>query len=318
MWRLSATLAPAAHAVQSSSRDDFGGEPPKQLPASRYIRAGGLRWHVQDLGCGPPLLLLHGTGAAVHSWRDLAPLLATHFRVVMPDLPGHGTTSAPAFSDFSLPAMAAAVRDLLDAMGVSPLAVAGHSAGAAILVRMSLSGYLTPRVIISINGALLPLSGFPRSMFAPLANLLARSPLVARLAAHRAANTQATARLIAGTGSRLDPAGVSCYRALLSRPEHVAAALAMMANWNLTELARDLPRLRPPLKLLVANGDRTISPGEAVRVRALLPSAQIISLGDFGHLAHEETPQPVCDLILRLARAAGALPTDLRCNGQTA
>src|SRR5206468_2126887 len=56
--------------------------------ASLAVEAGGLRWHVQRAGHGPVLLLLHGTGAATHTWRDLLPLLATDFTVVAPDLPG--------------------------------------------------------------------------------------------------------------------------------------------------------------------------------------------------------------------------------------
>ena len=62
--------------------------------ASRTVRAAGLNWHVQVMGSGPVLLLAHGTGAATHSWRGLAPLLAQHFTVVAPDLPGHGYTEA--------------------------------------------------------------------------------------------------------------------------------------------------------------------------------------------------------------------------------
>lgn len=62
---------------------------------SRFVEAAGLRWHVQQMGRGPVLLLLHGTGASTHSWRALMPLLAAEFTVVAPDLPGHGFTSAP-------------------------------------------------------------------------------------------------------------------------------------------------------------------------------------------------------------------------------
>ena len=62
--------------------------------ASRFVVASDLTWHVQELGApeAPVLLLLHGTGAATHSWAGLAPLLAPHFRVVALDLPGHGFT----------------------------------------------------------------------------------------------------------------------------------------------------------------------------------------------------------------------------------
>jgi magnesium chelatase accessory protein len=57
---------------------------------SRFVESGGLRWHVQRCGTGPVCLLIHGTGASTHSFRDLMPLLATHFDVIAIDLPGHG------------------------------------------------------------------------------------------------------------------------------------------------------------------------------------------------------------------------------------
>jgi magnesium chelatase accessory protein len=269
--------------------------------ASVFVRVGGLTWHVQDLGSGPPILLVHGTGSASHSWRDVAPLLARNYRVLVPDLPGHGFTTSPPFAGFSLPAMARALQLLLRELDVGPVIAVGHSAGAAVLARMTLSHYVTPKVIISINGALLPLSGLPRWIFSPLAKLLARTELVPRWMAGRAANPEAIRRLIEDTGSKLDAKGLQLYQQVVRRPEHVAAALAMMANWDLSPLVAGLPDLRTPLKLLVANNDRTISPTTAQRVRALVPTAEVIPLGDYGHLVHEEQPRRVAEEIDRLA-----------------
>lgn len=73
--------------------------------ASRFVVAGGVRWHVQIAGDGPPLLLLHGSGASTHSWRDLLPLLARTHTVIAPDLPGHAFTSTPPAHTLSLPGM---------------------------------------------------------------------------------------------------------------------------------------------------------------------------------------------------------------------
>jgi magnesium chelatase accessory protein len=58
-----------------------GGDWPNR-EASRFVTTRRLRWHVQVAGQGPVLLLVHGTGAANHSWRDLLPPLAEHFTVV--------------------------------------------------------------------------------------------------------------------------------------------------------------------------------------------------------------------------------------------
>ena len=75
---------------------------------SRFVTAGRLRWHVQVFGAeeAPMLLLLHGTGAATHSWRAVAPLLAADFRVVAIDLPGHGFTTGRPMGGLSMSAMA--------------------------------------------------------------------------------------------------------------------------------------------------------------------------------------------------------------------
>lgn len=274
---------------------------------SHFVVAGGLRWHVQRMGQGPVLLLVHGTGAATHSWRDLAPLLAQHFTLVAPDLPGHGFTQAPHTRGLSLPGMAGALKALLDGLQTSPDLALGHSAGAAILARMCLDGALTPRALISLNGALLPLGGLAGHWFSPAAKLLAANPLVPRLFAWQADSPRAVQRLVDSTGSRLDPRGVELYRRLISNPGHVAATLGMMANWDLEPLARELPGLPTPLILVVAEGDTTVRPAEGRRVSALVPGAETHHLTGLGHLAHEERPRLVADLILAVAARHGVI-----------
>jgi magnesium chelatase accessory protein len=282
--------------------------------ASRFVRAGGVRWHVQQLGAGPPLLLIHGTGSATHSWRDLAPLLAERFSVIAPDLPGHGFSSAGESGLFRLDGMAAALGELLAELDVTPRVALGHSAGAAILIRMALDGLIAPRALVSVNGALLPLSGFPRWLFAPLARWSAGSSWVTHLVARRGANPAAVERLIGDTGSRLDARGLELYRCLFQQPAHVRAALSMMAGWDLQSLAVDLPRLRAPLVLLVAKGDRTIPAAEADRIKSILPRTRVVLFEEGGHLLHEERPRAVAEEVFRLATQARLLAGDRQLN----
>jgi magnesium chelatase accessory protein len=276
--------------------------------ASRFVHAGGLRWHVQQMGQGPAALLLHGTGAATHSWRGLAPLLAERFTVVAPDLPGHGFTEAPGDAGLSLPGMARLLDALLTELDLRPAVGIGHSAGAAILLRMTLDDLIAPKLIVSLNGALLPFRGFAGQIFAPIAKLLFANWLVPRLFAWRAGDRATVERLLRDTGSTLEPEGVELYRRLAGSPGHVAAALGMMANWDLETLERDLPRLQTPLLLVVGDRDGTVPPSEADLVRARLPSATIETLPGLGHLAHEERPDLVANLVVQAARAAGGLP----------
>jgi magnesium chelatase accessory protein len=277
---------------------------------SRFVAAGGLRWHVQHAvhpdAQAPTVVLLHGTGASTHSWRGLIPLLQPQVSVLALDLPGHGFSSMPeghqVAARCSMGGMAQGVAAVLQALGVVPSVVVGHSAGAAIACRMALDGLLAPERLLSVNGALLPLDGWAGQLFSPLAKLLAKAPLVPELFSWRAAQADILQKLLDGTGSQLDAQGQALYRQLIGNPGHAAAALAMMAHWDLHALGHDLPRLRTPLALVVGAQDSIVPPQTAQRVAAALlhqAPPRVSVLDGLGHLAHEEQPQAIAALVLR-------------------
>lgn len=268
---------------------------------SRFVRANGLRFHVQIAGKGPVMLLLHGTGASTHSWSGILPLLARHFTVIAPDLPGHGFTDDPGMSGLSITGMARAIRALLNELKLEPVHTIGHSAGAAVLIRMALDRQIAPAGIISINGALQPFGGMAGQFFAPVARLLATLPIMTTMFAWRARDPRVIDDILRQTGSKLDAKGVAFYRRLAGNSEHIGAALGMMANWDLQTLERDLPRLATPLILVTGSRDEMVRPAVARAVKERLPTARVIELSGLGHLAHEENPALLAELICDIA-----------------
>jgi magnesium chelatase accessory protein len=262
---------------------------------SRIVPLGPHRWHVQQAGTGPDILLIHGAGGAAQSWRGLFPLLTAEARVTAMDLPGQGFTRSPA-RRAGLDETATDLAALTSHLGLTPRTVITHSAGTAIALQMSLNGALPGARIVGINPALAPFSGVAGMIFPVMAKALALMPFSATLFA-RTTTPASIDRLLAATGSDVGPKGRDLYLRLARDPDHVAGTLAMMAAWNLSPLLARLQRITAPTLFLAAERDGTVPPAVAHRAARDIPGARVIDVPGLGHLAHEEAPDRIAPLI---------------------
>ena len=269
---------------------------------SDFIDCKPHRWHVQQMGTGPLLLLIHGAGGGTQSWRHLLPLLAEHYRVVAVDLPGQGFTRSGAWQRLGLAPMAQDLNALCADQGWVPQAIIGHSAGAAIALQMTLHMSPAPPVI-GINAALGNFKGIAGLLFPVMAKALAMTPWVARLFTASTSRPQSVTRLIEGTGSKLPEEELRWYRALIGDERHVDGTLAMMAQWDLNPLLRALPHHKAHVLLVVGDRDKAVPPSTSVDVAAKMPQATSLSLPGLGHLAHEEDAPAVLKAITPFLRS---------------
>ncbi|NVO05627.1 MAG: alpha/beta fold hydrolase [Rhodoferax sp.] len=266
---------------------------------SRFVQLPGQTWHVQITGTGPPLLLLHGTGASTHSFRELLLPLAVRHTVVCPDLTGHAFTSMHRTQTSSLNHISANLQALLDHLQLWPQAIVGHSAGAAIGAQLILQQPQRPTpVLIGLNPAWFPLRGVAQWLFPPTATLLALNPLSARLFSRFGSDARVVRALLESTGSKLDARAQTYYQRLLQAPSHVRGVLSMMTAWRLEALERDLSRLKGPVFIHLGANDRTVAPEQAEQACALMPQAVKLVCSGLGHLAHEEAPRRTSAQIL--------------------
>ena len=292
--------------MSSTPRWEVDGHDWPNRAHSRFVESGRMRWHVQVWGpqdsSKPTVLLLHGTGAATHSWRDLAPLLAADFTVVALDLPGHGFTTGRPSGGLTMSAMAREIGRLLNVLDLKPQSIVGHSAGAAVAIRMVLDGVASPASIVGVSAALLPFPGLAAKLFPTLARMLFVNPFAPHLFAALARKPGETARFLArSTGSQIDAAGAAYYERLFATPGHCSGAITMMADWDLPALKRDLPRLKTPLLLIHGEADAAIPIAAAHDAAAMIGGARVTPLTGLGHLAHEEQPGDVAALIRQFA-----------------
>jgi magnesium chelatase accessory protein len=271
---------------------------------SQFIRAGAVKWHVQSAGpeTAPAILLVHETGAASHSFRDTLPLLAESYRVILPDLPGHGFTETRSDNTLSLPGMAKALGELCKTLKIAPSYGLGHSAGAAVLLQMALNQHASFTHIFGVNSALKPIAG--NAILSPLAKVFFANPLIPKIFSWRAATGDTIKSLLARTGSPLDPAGLKNYETLTRNPAHVAGALGMMASWDLNPLRGRLPSLDLPVSFVIAEDDPMVSPSDSRDAAKQMRAAEVIPIATGGHLLHEVNPAAIAQIVIERSPTA--------------
>jgi magnesium chelatase accessory protein len=166
--------------------------------------------------------------------------------------------------------------------------------------------------VIGINAALANFKGVAGWLFPAMAKVLALSPMTANVFAATASENTVRG-LIKGTGSRLDPVGLALYLRLIRDRTHVDATLTMMSQWQLEGLLNRLPGIDMPVDLIVGLADQAVPPATSHQAAARLPDARVIEMPGLGHLAHEEAPEAVAEVIARvLARlpATGGVSPD--------
>lgn len=280
-----------------------GALPPADWPnraASRIVAAKPHRWHVQIIGQGRDVLLLHGAGASSHSWAGLMACLGGSHRLIAPDLPGHGWTQSPR-GRARLGDVARDIAHLCQQEGWAPSLVIGHSAGGAISLELARQGLIRPDHLVVVNGALENFRGAAGWLFPAMAKMLALNPLTGLLIAQGGRSLGQVRSILSSLGTKLEDEALAHYAHLIRRRAHVDGTLAMMAQWSLDDLNRALPDIATPTLFVHGDQDGAVDLCVAERAVRTMPNARLVVLKGIGHLAHEETPAEVAKAIAAFA-----------------
>ena len=262
----------------------------------RFLDARGCRLRYLVAGEGDPLVLVHGLGGAAANWLALAPLLLPGRRLIVPELPGHGGSSAlPAAP--SLSPYADRLGLLLDHEGAAPAAVVGHSLGGAVALRLALrrpeavsalvlaaaagisSATRSARYALTITGILKP-----GRKIAPHRGRVARSALLKRV--------------VFGRWGASDPGALppELVEALLAGPgrhtDTLSAAKALVRD----DLRPELEHVRCPVLVLWGARDNQLPVDDAFDYARRL-RAPLRVIADCGHLLIVERPAGCADAI---------------------
>jgi len=255
-------------------------------PESSFVEVAGMSVHVRAVGEGKPLVLLHGTGASLHTWEGWTEILQDSFRVISLDLPAFGLTGPHPNADYSISAYVSFLEAFAQKMKLDSFYLAGNSLGGLIAWNYA---YTHPTQVQKL--ILLDASGFPRNGPMPLAIRLARYPVVSDLLRYITPKSlfRKSLREVYGDPDQLTEKTINRYYQLFLRPGNRQAYIkrARESYKVPTSLLRELPM---PVLIQWGAQDAWISPDNAEKFDALIPHSEVVIYPDLGHVPMEEAP----------------------------
>ena len=277
-----------------------------EAPLLQYRTIHGYRRAFRVAGSGPALLLIHGVGCNSKSWEPVHAKLAQRFTVIAPDLLGHGESDKP-HADYSLPAFANGMRDLLAVLGIDRVTVVGHSFGGGVAMQFA---YQYPELVERI--VLVNAGGVSKDV--SLALRLAAMPMGAEaLAMLRAPGVMPAIRgfgraVGAVLGStRLgrdvtdvvemlegfqDPAGLAAFARTLR-------SVVDASGQYVTMLDRSYLVQSVPVQIIWGEDDLIIPVDHAHTAHAAIPGSRMEIFEDSGHMPFHDHPDRFVEVVER-------------------
>ena len=263
---------------------------PRGDPASRH-KSGGIAW--RESGLGKPVVLIHGVGLNADAWEPQINTLSTRRRVIAIDMPGHGQSDllpeGAVLADY-----VTAITGLIDALGISPVPVVGHSMGALIALGLALEYPDKIAAVVALNA------------------VYCRDPVARSAVEMRAAQLTGGVTGVAGPVARWfpdDPNGALARRTInwlhAVDPKGYAAAYRVFATSDHVHEGR-LGELACRALFMTGVSDPNSTPAMSDRMAREAPYGRSVALPGARHMMHLTHPAEISNTIARFIDAAQA------------
>jgi 2-hydroxymuconate-semialdehyde hydrolase len=255
-----------------------------------------------DEGKGPAVVLLHGTLTSSRLWREFVPLLAGRFRVIAPDLLGHGASTPTAEARLDIAGHARAVHELLVEIGVDRFAVVGHGSGGGVAQLLALDGDGVDAMVLLDTVAF---DGWPAP---PIRTMQDRIVALDGLPDQDVieAFVRATFDLGMRQHARFPDAALDEYIEQWRGPGgalRFARSIEGADGDGLAGREGDLGGIEFPVLILWGEDDPFLPSSLGERLNDAMPSSTLGLLPGCGHFLPEEAPETIAPMIAEYLRA---------------
>lgn len=273
-------------------------------PPSQFIALRGMQLHVRDEGPRDdplPIVLLHGTGASLHTWEGWTRELTRERRVIRFDLPGFGLTGPSPDGVYTIESYVDTVIAVVDTLGVQRFVLAGNSLGGYVAWATAVLHPARVDRLILVDAA-----GYPfQSQSVPLAFRIARTPILNRLVRDVLPRSVVASSLrnVYGDPTRVTPELVDRYFDLATRAGNRAALVARFDQTTPGPLSERVREIQVPTLILWGGQDRLIPLEFGEQFARDIHGSRLVVFDALGHVPHEEDPARTVAAVLPFIRS---------------
>ncbi len=268
--------------------------------SSWFAQVDGARVHYQEAGPenGPPLLLIHGFVASTLVWSEVfLPLAHAGFRVIVPDLLGHGFSDKPKDGEYTIEGQARMIVRLMDTLGIEKATLAGSSYGGAVAATCALDYPERVEKLVLVGSVI-----NNEAKKQPLLRL-ASSPVLGNIVSPLLLDSRWIVRrrlkkiFSEGAVQLFDEKRMAARHLPLRAASTHHAILQSLRRWKAERIERDAHLIRQPTLLVWGEQDVDTPLRLGEHMHDAMPDARLIVFRRCGHLPQEEYPQEFTELV---------------------
>jgi pimeloyl-ACP methyl ester carboxylesterase len=258
---------------------------------SKFVEIDGMQVHYRVEGKGIPIVLIHGTGASLHTWDDWTLKLKENYQVIRMDLPAFGLTGPNKSGDYSIKQYTQFLEEFVVKMKLDSMFLAGNSLGGNIAWNYASKNPEKVQKLILVDA-----SGLPTNKPQPWIFKMAKTPVLSKLFLYITPRNiiEDNLKQVYEDDTKISDALITRFHDMALREGNRKAFVdRAKIDFKISEASKEdqLQNIQTPTLLIWGAKDTWIPLDNGKRMDALLPNSKLVVLQNSGHVPMEENPK---------------------------